>query len=171
MSHTVCECDRLGHYALLLEEHTAPLVIQLPAFHVEIIIGAVLAVLVLVTVLIALKVAYPKLLDNVYSIFSTANPWLPCNESLTLILSQFQFRTQVHKFVFKSPCFKEEKKGLENCHKSQSFFNGINLMPTSGAEKSQTLSTNVPDSQSKVRVGNIFKLISSSLRRSPTINL
>ena len=68
-------------------------------------------------------------------------------------LSCFQFREQVHKFVLKSPCFKEEKKGLETCHKSQSFFNGINLMPsvsTGGAEKSQTMSTAVTDTNQRV---------------------
>ena len=65
----------------------------------------------------------------------------------------FQFREQVHKFVLKSPCFKEEKAGLETCHKSQSFFNGINLMPsvsTVGAEKSQTMSTAVTDTNQRV---------------------
>ena len=51
----------------------------------------------------------------------------------------------------KSPCFKEEKKSLDTCHKSQSFFNGINLMQVPGGEKSQTLSTSgVPESQSRV---------------------
>ena len=45
--------------------------------------------------------------------------------------------------MLKIPCSKEEKKGLENCHKSQSFFNGINLMQAApGGEKTQTLSTN-----------------------------
>lgn len=53
--------------------------------------------------------------------------------------------------MLKIPCSKEEKKGLENCHKSQSFFNGINLMQAPGQEKSQTLSTSVADSQSRVR--------------------
>ena len=53
----------------------------------------------------------------------------------------------------KIPCSKEEKKkGLENCHKSQSFFNGINLMqvPGPGGDKTQTLSTDMADSQSRV---------------------
>ena len=69
-------------------------------------------------------------------------------------LSCFQFREQVHKFVLKSPCFKEEKKGLETCHnKSQSFFNGINLMPSvaaTGPDKSQTMSTAVTDTTPRV---------------------
>ena len=63
--------------------------------------------------------------------------------------------------MMKIPCSKEEKKkGLENCHKSQSFFNGINLMqvPGPGGDKTQTLSTNMADSQS--RVNNILFYIS-----------
>ena len=69
-----------------------------------------------------------------------------CHRAENNPISLFQFRAQVHKFVLKSPCFKEEKKGLENCHKSQSFFTGINLMPTNGGEKSQTMSTTIQDS-------------------------
>ena len=55
-SRTVCQCQQRGHFALLMEEQNAPIVIQLPAFHVEIIVGAVMAVLVLVTVLALFKV-------------------------------------------------------------------------------------------------------------------
>lgn len=115
ISRTLCECNHLTNFALLMEEQSAPIVIQLPAFHIEIIIASVMAVLILITFLLV-----------------------------------FKFRVQVHKFVLKSPCFKEEKKGLENCHKSQSFFTGINLMPTNGGEKSQTMSTTVPDSQTRL---------------------
>jgi len=110
-SRTLCECNHLTNFALLMEEQSAPIVIQLPAFHVEIIVASILAVILLITGLML-----------------------------------FKFRAQVHKFVLKSPCFKEEKKGLENCHKSQSFFTGINLMPTNGGEKTQTMSTTIPDS-------------------------
>ena len=74
----------------------------------------------------------------------------------------FQFRAQVHKFVLKSPCFKEEKKGLENCHKSQSFFTGINLMPTNGGEKSQTMSTTIQDS-TRVRLFSPFQIYFQTL--------
>ena len=53
--------------------------------------------------------------------------------------------------MLKIPCSKEEKKGLDNCHKSQSFFNGINLLQTGpGADKTQTLCTNLAGSQSRV---------------------
>ena len=55
-SRTVCQCDHRANFALLMEEQNAPIVIQLPAFHVEIIVGAVMAVLVLVTVLALFKV-------------------------------------------------------------------------------------------------------------------
>merc|ERR1719225_2156001 len=113
-SRTVCECDHLGHFAVLMEHQTVPIVIHLPAFHVEIIVGAVISVFLLVTCLVL-----------------------------------FKFREQVQKML-KIPCSKEEKKGLENCHKSQSFFNGINLMQAPGQEKSQTLSTSVADSQSRL---------------------
>ena len=57
-SRTVCQCEQRGHFALLMEEQNAPIVIQLPAFHVEIIVGAVMAVLVLVTVLALFKVNF-----------------------------------------------------------------------------------------------------------------
>ena len=56
-SRTVCQCQHRANFALLMEEQNAPIVIQLPAFHVEIIIGAVMAVLVLVTVLALFKVS------------------------------------------------------------------------------------------------------------------
>ena len=55
-TRTVCQCQHRAHFALLMEEQNAPIVIQLPAFHVEIIVGAVMAVLVLVTVLALFKV-------------------------------------------------------------------------------------------------------------------
>ena len=55
-SRTVCQCQQRANFALLMEEQNAPIVIQLPAFHVEIIVGAVMAVLVLVTVLALFKV-------------------------------------------------------------------------------------------------------------------
>ena len=56
-SRTVCQCDQRATFAaLLMEEQNAPIVIQLPAFHLEIIVGAVMAVLVLVTVLALFKV-------------------------------------------------------------------------------------------------------------------
>ena len=58
-SQTVCQCEQPGNFALLMQEqNTAPIVIQLPAFHVEIIVGAVMAVLVLVTVLVLFKVSF-----------------------------------------------------------------------------------------------------------------
>ena len=56
-SRTVCQCQHRANFALLMEEQNAPIVIQLPAFHLEIIIGAVMAVLVLVTVLALFKVS------------------------------------------------------------------------------------------------------------------
>lgn len=55
-SRTVCECDHLTNFGLLMEEQNAPIVIHLPQFHVEIIIGAVVLVLVIITVLVAIKV-------------------------------------------------------------------------------------------------------------------
>ena len=71
----------------------------------------------------------------------------------------FQFREHLKTFMSKSPCFKEEKKSLESCHQSQSFFNGINLMQ--GQVKTQTLSTNItnlPDSHSRVSSQHILFL-------------
>ena len=55
-SRTVCECNHLTNFALLMEEQSAPIVIQLPAFHVEIIVASVLAVFLLITVLMLFKV-------------------------------------------------------------------------------------------------------------------
>jgi hypothetical protein len=55
-SRTLCECNHLTNFALLMEEQSAPLVIQLPAFHVEIIIASILAVLLLITFIMLLKV-------------------------------------------------------------------------------------------------------------------
>ena len=83
----------------------------------------------------------------------------------------FQFREQVQKMM-KIPCSKEEKKkGLENCHKSQSFFNGINLMqvPVPGGDKTQTLSTNMADSQS--RVSYFFYHTNKDKRRIKSLSL
>ena len=153
-SRTVCECNHLTNFALLMEEQSAPIVIQLPAFHVEIIVASVLAVFLLITVLMLFKVLdlqnccmqsyetshHPHLFSSGFKITNF------CHRAENNPISLFQFRAQVHKFVLKSPCFKEEKKGLENCHKSQSFFTGINLMPTNGGEKSQTMSTTIQDS-------------------------
>ena len=56
-TRTVCQCQHRANFALIMEEQNAPIVNQLPAFHVEIIIGAVMAVLVLVTVLALFKVS------------------------------------------------------------------------------------------------------------------
>ena len=79
------------------------------------------------------------------------------------ILNFFQFRAQVQQML-KIPCSNGGKKGLEHCDKSQSFFNGINLMQSPGGEKSQTLSTNVVQSQSRVSgeliIFCIFNLLS-----------
>ena len=55
-SHTLCECSHLTNFALLMEEQSAPTVIQLPDFHVEILVASVLAVLLLITVLMLFKV-------------------------------------------------------------------------------------------------------------------
>ena len=57
-SRTVCECNHLTNFALLMEEQSAPIVIQLPAFHVEIIVASVLAVFLLITVLMLFKVIF-----------------------------------------------------------------------------------------------------------------
>jgi len=110
-SRTVCECNHLTNFALLMEKVDTPVIDNIPTLHLEIIISVVIMVFLLLAGIILLK-----------------------------------FRTQVHKCLLKSPCYKEEKKSLENCSKSQSFFTGINLMSTNGGEKSQTMSTTVTDS-------------------------
>ena len=55
-SRTLCECSHLTNFALLMEEQSAPIVVQLPAFHVEIIVASVVAVLLLFTVVLLFKV-------------------------------------------------------------------------------------------------------------------
>ena len=55
-SHTVCECDHLTTFGVLMEEQSVPIVIHLPAFHVEIIVGAVISVLLLITIIVLFKV-------------------------------------------------------------------------------------------------------------------
>ena len=55
-SYTVCECDHLTTFGVLMEEQSVPIVIHLPAFHVEIIVGAVISVLLLITIIVLFKV-------------------------------------------------------------------------------------------------------------------
>ena len=55
-SVTVCECDHLTNFAVLMEEQSVPIVIHLPAFHVEIIVGAIISVLLLITIIVLFKV-------------------------------------------------------------------------------------------------------------------
>ena len=56
VSRTTCQCDHLTNFALLMEEQSVPIVIHLPAFHVEIIVGAVISVFLLVIFLVVFKV-------------------------------------------------------------------------------------------------------------------
>ena len=72
----------------------------------------------------------------------------------------FQFRSAVCRWLGRggsAPCFRSTEKcgKLDSCSKSQSFFAGINLVQAGnsgggvgggGTEKSQTLSTTLPDS-------------------------
>ena len=55
-SRTVCQCDHLTNFALLMQEQNVPIVIHLPQFHVEIIIGAIVLVLIIITALVLFKV-------------------------------------------------------------------------------------------------------------------
>ena len=55
-SVTQCECDHLTNFAVLMEEQSVPIVIHLPAFHVEIIVGAVISVLLLIILIVVFKV-------------------------------------------------------------------------------------------------------------------
>ena len=78
----MCECDHLGHFAVLMEQQTVPIVIHLPAFHVEIIVGAVISVFLLVTCLVLFKVgaqlgdSYKKLKHNFnFSLLWKHGPW------------------------------------------------------------------------------------------------
>ena len=58
LTHTTCQCDLASSsvFALMMKEQSVPIVIHLPAFHVEIIVGAVISVLLLVLFLVLFKV-------------------------------------------------------------------------------------------------------------------
>ena len=45
-----------------MEEQSVPIVIHLPAFHVEIIVGAVISVLLLITIIVLFKVRIKDIL-------------------------------------------------------------------------------------------------------------
>ena len=74
-SVTVCECDHLTNFAVLMEEQSVPIVIHLPAFHVEIIVGAVISVLLLITIIVLFKVREFKILFSSNSLHFF---WLKC---------------------------------------------------------------------------------------------
>ena len=62
-SRTLYECSHPGtNFVLLMEEQSEPIVVQLPAFHVEIIVASVVAVLLLFTVVLLFKVRSQQLL-------------------------------------------------------------------------------------------------------------
>ena len=85
----MCECDHLTTFGVLMEEQSVPIVIHLPAFHVEIIVGAVISVLLLITIIVLFKVkvqcAYSASLNftklfhrDLFSVFSSGNKSRKC---------------------------------------------------------------------------------------------
>jgi hypothetical protein len=94
-----------------------------------------------------------------------------CTVFWRVTLFLFQFRGAVCRWVSRTSRQADKKCGnLDSCSKSQSFFAGINLVQAGGnsgglaaggsgggpADKSQTLTTSLPDS---ARVSSFFNLI------------
>jgi hypothetical protein len=93
------------------------------------------------------------------------------NIHFDIVFFLFQFRGAVCRWVSRTSRRADKKCGnLDSCSKSQSFFAGINLVQAGGnsglaatssgggggGDKSQTLTTSLPDS---ARVSSIFNLI------------
>ncbi|XP_040579286.1 latrophilin Cirl [Lepeophtheirus salmonis] len=72
----------------------------------------------------------------------------------------FKYRMKIYKLLMKYDCFKDEKKsGLSGCPKSQSFYNGVNLMSSSSQQNvvpyKSTLSRFITDPSSGYSNGSI----------------
>eukprot|EP00096_Caligus_rogercresseyi_P002638 TRINITY_DN1483_c0_g1_i2.p1 TRINITY_DN1483_c0_g1~~TRINITY_DN1483_c0_g1_i2.p1 ORF type:complete len:1014 (-),score=273.48 TRINITY_DN1483_c0_g1_i2:685-3726(-) len=135
---TVCKCDRFSNYALMMTLPGKTLIGDSGQRAIE---APGLSQSTILTLEIAIYVAATLSL-----IF------------ISIII--FRYRLKIYKLLMKYDCFKDEKKpGLGSCPKSQSFYNGVNLMSSNSQQNvvpyKSTLSRFITDPDSGYSNGSL----------------